>query len=335
MTKETLDKEYTYVLNPDLPDNLPDNQLTIKWQEDHILQYKLPMIWAIKRPSWEVNPLRHIEEYKEAFYTDYYDSLQRFACMPTDRSKDTFFRNEQKIDHAMVIRNPISRYRMIDESWKPDPTVKYYVHADLAQKQDKCAVAVAHVDHWSTIEIGHGIKQTVPHVVVDMVAWWEPQKEGPVDLSEVKYWIMSLRERGLDIGHISFDRWNSFDLIRELNDRSFSSDTLSVAKKHYEDLAMMLYEERVMLPNIPELKEEMMALKVVKNKVDHPTKSSKDLSDAVVGAVYNAISRTPRNTNQVITVHTWARDNTPEQQQQKQEEDVAEAKTWLSSLGML
>jgi hypothetical protein len=90
-----------------------------------------------------------------------------------------------------------------------------------------------------------------------------------------------------------------------------------------------------MLPNIPELKEEMMALKVVKNKVDHPTKSSKDLSDAVVGAVYNAISRTPRNTNQVITVHTWARDNTPEQQQQKQEEDVAEAKTWLSSLGML
>lgn len=335
MTKETLDKEYTYVLNPDLPDNLPDNQLTIKWQEDHILQYKLPMIWAIKRPSWEVNPLRHIEEYKEAFYTDYYDSLQRFACMPTDRSKDTFFRNEQKIDHAMAIRNPISRYRMIDESWKPDPTVKYYVHADLAQKQDKCAVAVAHVDHWSTIEIGHGIKQTVPHVVVDMVAWWEPQKEGPVDLSEVKYWIMSLRERGLDIGHISFDRWNSFDLIRELNDRSFSSDTLSVAKKHYEDLAMMLYEERVMLPNIPELKEEMMALKVVKNKVDHPTKSSKDLSDAVVGAVYNAISRTPRNTNQVITVHTWARDNTPEQQQQKQEEDVAEAKTWLSSLGML
>ena len=336
--KEVVQKSHTWIINPELPET-EDNKLTINWEEDHITAYKNEKVWAIRRPSWDVNPLRKIEEYKSAFVANYYDSLQRFACMPTDISSDTFFRNVAKIDHAMVVRNPVSPNRIIDPAWRPDPNITYYVHADLAQQQDKCAVAVAHVDHWTKIEIGHGMTETVPYVVVDMLAWWEPRVEGPVDLSEVKRWIMALRKKGLNLGLVTFDRWGSFDLIRELNDRGYKAETLSVAKKHYEDFAMLLYEERVSLPLSSELKEEMLALKVVKNKVDHPAKASKDLTDAVTGAIFNAISRTPRNIDQTISVHTWAPDKTdkdladdvirytPEQKQ--------EAKDWLKGMGMI
>lgn len=337
--KEVIQRSHTWIINPDLPET-EDNKLTIHWEEDHITAYKNEKVWAIRRPSWDVNPLRKIEEYKSAFVKDYYDSLQRFACMPTDISSDTFFRNVAKIDHAMVIRNPVSPNRIIDPSWRPDPNITYYVHADLAQQQDKCAVAVAHVDRWTKIEVGHGVTETVPYVVVDLLAWWEPKVEGPVDLSEVKRWIMSLRTtKGLNLGLVTFDRWGSFDLIRELNDRGYKAETLSVAKKHYEDFAMLLYEERVSLPLSQELKEEMLALKVVKNKVDHPAKASKDLTDAVTGAIFNAISRTPRNIDQTISVHTWAPDKTdkeladdvirytPEQKQ--------EARDWLQRMGVL
>ena len=69
----------------------------------------------------------------------------------------------------------------------------------------------------------------------------------------------------------------------------------------------MIYEERVAIPMIPLLLEEMSELKIMKgNRVDHPRKKSKDLADAVSGAVFGAISHTPKTTNTVIEVHTWS-----------------------------
>ena len=41
------------------------------------------------------------------------------------------------------------------------------------------------------------------------------------------------------------------------------------------------------------------------NKVDHPRKKSKDLADAVCGAIYGAISHTPRNMNEEVEIHTF------------------------------
>jgi hypothetical protein len=70
---------------------------------------------------------------------------------------------------------------------------------------------------------------------------------------------------------------------------------------------MMIYEERVSIPRIPILLEEMSELKIMKgNRVDHPRKKSKDLADAVTGAVFGAISHTPKNNNTEIDVHTWS-----------------------------
>jgi len=50
--------------------------------------------------------------------------------------------------------------------------------------------------------------------------------------------------------------------------------------------------------------EELSELKIVTDKkVDHPRKKSKDLADAVCGSIYNAISLSRRETNQMIEVH--------------------------------
>ena len=43
----------------------------------------------------------------------------------------------------------------------------------------------------------------------------------------------------------------------------------------------------------------------MRDKVDHPRKGSKDLADAVCGAIYNAISRTRFDSNQEVNVHTY------------------------------
>jgi hypothetical protein len=105
---------------------------------------------------------------------------------------------------------------------------------------------------------------------------------------------------------VTFDRWQSFDIQQELKSVGIRTDTVSVAKKHYEDFAMLVYEERVAMPLIPLLLEEMGELKIINDKkVDHPRKKSKDLADAVCGAVFGAISFTPKNVNQEIEVHTF------------------------------
>jgi hypothetical protein len=304
--KETVERRHTFIMNEDLPHEDPGNQFEISWDEDTILQYKIPRVYAFKRPTWEVNPTRKIEDFKLAFYTDLGDAMMRFACMPT-YSSDAFFKQIDKVEKCMNTRNPLDSFRRFDETFVPDPDKTYYIHADLAQKHDKCAVAIAHVDKWVNIQVIKDYEQVAPIVVVDAVAWWEPRAEGPVNLSEVKQWIMNLRRQGFNIGMVSFDRWQSFDIQNELQAVGIRTETVSVAKKHYEDLAMMIYEERVSIPRIPILLEEMSELKIMKgNRVDHPRKKSKDLADAVTGAVFGAISHTPKNNNTEIEVHTWS-----------------------------
>ena len=304
--KETIERTHTFIMNEDLPHEDPGNQFQISWDEDNILQYKIPRVYAFKRPTWEVNPTRKIEDFKLAFYTDLGDAMMRFACMPT-YSSDAFFKQIDKVEKCMNTRNPLDSFRRFDETFVPDPEKTYYIHADLAQKHDKCAVAIAHVDKWVNIQVIKDYEQVAPIVVVDAVAWWEPRAEGPVNLSEVKQWIMNLRRQGFNIGMVSFDRWQSFDIQNELQAVGIRTETVSVAKKHYEDLAMMIYEERVSIPRIPILLEEMSELKIMKgNRVDHPRKKSKDLADAVTGAVFGAISHTPKNNNTEIDVHTWS-----------------------------
>ncbi len=335
--KEVVHREHTFVLNPDLPEDYPENRFTIEWDEDHITKYALPRTFALKRPTWEVNPTRSIEDFKTAFWTDPADAKMRFLCQPTTAS-DAFFRNREKLQDAMTIRNPVDGSRVLEDSWKPQEDKVYFVHADLAQLVDKCAVAVAHVEKWVQVEVMNQYTQIVPLVVVDMIAWWEPSKHGPVNLSDVKNWIVSLRRRGVNLGLVTFDRWNSFDIQQELREVGIRSETLSVAKKHYEDLAMLVYEDRVALPHIELLLQELTELKVVNDKrVDHPRKGSKDLSDAMCGAVFNAISRTPRDIDPEIEVHTWSKGTVDEPKaiEQEKPEMTDDARDFLSSFGLL
>jgi len=303
--KEVVTKTHKFIMNPDLPEDAQGNSMEITWDEETIISYKYPGVFALKRPTWEVNPTRKIDDFKLAFYTDLGDAMQRFACVPT-YSSDAFFKQQDKVRACMTLRNPIDSSKRFDETFQPDPEKVYYVHADLAQRHDKCAVAIAHVEKWVSVQVMKDYEQVVPMVIVDAVVYWEPRVEGPVNLSEVKQWIQNLRRQGFNIGMVSFDRWQSFDIQNELKSVGMRTETVSVAKKHYEDMAMLVYEERLAMPAIDLLFEELTELKIMKgNRVDHPRKSSKDLADAVCGAIFGALSHTPRNLNQEIEVHTY------------------------------
>ncbi len=334
--KEVVTRSHKFVLNTDLPEDDPANTFDVEWEEDHILSYKYPKVFALKRPTWEVNPTRSIEDFKIAFFKEPSDALMRFACMPTT-SSDAFFKSREKIESCLSIRNPIDSFRRFDPSFKPDPEKIYYVHADLAQRHDKCAVSISHIEKWVKVQAFNNYEQIVPFVIVDAIAWWEPKVEGPVDLSEVKNWIISLRRNGFNLGVVTFDRWQSFDIQRDLRSVGINSETLSVAKKHYEDLAMLIYEGRVVAPHVELLLDELLELRIMpNNRVDHPRKKSKDLADAMCGSVYNAISHGRRDVSNEIEIHTWENVRISNNNEEKEKREIPEdIKEFLINANML
>jgi hypothetical protein len=290
--KHVVVRKHVFKIHEDLPDGTEGNEFEIEWEEDHIVSYSEEGVYALKRPTWEVNPIINIEDLKSDFLRNREDALSRFACMPPD-AIDAFFKDREAIERAF----PKDVYGPFRDDWswrpefKPDSSRNYYVHVDLAYKHDRAAVAMASVDKWVTVNYSEGVSHTAPLVRVDAIRYWTPTSSNNVDLEEVKDFVVFLRTAGFPVKLVTFDRWNSVGYRQQLNsDFRIKTDLLSVAKPHYEDFALALQEKRVVGYDIPLLVDELIGLRIIRgNKVDHPRKGSKDVSDAVVGAVFNAI----------------------------------------------
>jgi hypothetical protein len=303
--KEIVIRKHTFKKDLDLPDGIAENEFEIEWEEDHITHYNTQKVFALKRPTWEINPTIQITDLAQAFYDDPIDSLSRFACMPPD-AVDAFFKSREKIETAFVQHNGVSDRGTFEDWFQPEEGKTYFVHVDLAQKHDHCAVAIAHVDHWVTMKIAGQMKEASPRVIVDAVRWWTPTKDKSVDFADVRDFILSLRSRGFNIKLVTFDRWNSHDILQQMIAYGMKAEILSVAKKHYDDMQILITEERLVGPKINLLIDELLQLRIIRDKVDHPRKGSKDLSDAVCGAIYNAVAGTARNANQEVKVYDYA-----------------------------
>jgi hypothetical protein len=320
--KEVVLRHHKFKVDPDLPDGTDGNEFEMEWEEDHIISYKVPKMYALKRPTWDINPTRIIDDFTIDFYTDPVDALSRFACMPPDAT-DAFFKNRSVIEKAFS--NPrlnVDSYGRFDDDFKPNLDRTYFMHVDLAQKHDHCAVALAHVENWVTMKIGEKYKEAAPRIVVDAIRYWTPTSSNSVDFTEVKDYITNIRERGFNLKLVTFDRWNSHDMMQQLGVHGIKTEILSVAKKHYEDMSLILTEERLHGPKIQLLIDELLQLRIVKDKVDHPRKGSKDLSDAVCGAIYNAIAFTPPERDQEVEIYTYSGVFADELQKLKEESDA-------------
>jgi len=303
--KETIVRSKTLKMDDDLPDGTDGNEVTVEWEEDHIKSYLYPKTYALKRPTWEVNPTKKIEDFKVDFYRDMQDALGRFACMPAD-AIDAFFKSREKIEKAFNnLALAVDNFGRFENWFAPDPDKEYFIHVDLAQKHDHCAVSMAHINKWVNVKVTDTYSQPAPIVEVDAVRYWTPTPDKSVDFTEVRDYILSLRTLGFNIRICTFDRWNSHDMMQQLKQYGINTEILSVAKKHYDDMAMVVLEERLKGPHIQLLVDELLQLRIMKDKVDHPRKGSKDLADAVCGSIFNAISMTRPDYNQTINVHTY------------------------------
>lgn len=293
--KNTIVRTHEYILNTDVPPDTPGNTFTIEWTEDHIIRYREDRVWALRRPSWEVNPTKNIEHYKRSFFRSKRVALTKFAAEPIDGAEG-FFEDHEAIDAFSSSRNGVNNDTGVFEKWFTplNEDTEYFIHVDLARKHDRAVVAMSHVTKWAREDFSGGLSDVLPYVHVDMVRWWTPTQSRQVDFADVRKFIMSLIHRGFFVRLVTFDQWQSDDMINYLNSAGVRAERLSVGLPQYSDLKLMIQERRVTAPEIVLLREELKQLELTKNgkNVDHPRSGSKDLADAVCGSVYNAAQHT-------------------------------------------
>jgi hypothetical protein len=172
------------------------------------------------------------------------------------------------------------------EPWflAPDGAPRF-VHVDLGLTRDACGVAMA------TCVAGSDA-QAPPRAVVELMHRIEAPQGGEVDLGAPRELVMALRERGFNITQVSYDGWQSADSRQWLARRGIGTKTVSVDRtmEAYETLKELLLDGRLRIYDYAPFATEMERLEVTRGvKVDHPAGGSKDVSDAVAGAVSEAV----------------------------------------------
>lgn len=180
------------------------------------------------------------------------------------------------------LRHPFEGNGQLARWFRPNDREQRFIHIDLGLRRDACGVAMAKV----VCERG------MPVVVVELMLQIKAPINGEVDFSQVRELILAIRDRGFPIGQVSYDGWQSADSQQILRRQGLRVATVSVDRdlEAYETLKEMANGGRLRLYDFPPFLEECAKLELVKGtKVDHPPGGSKDVADAVAGAVGEAM----------------------------------------------
>lgn len=278
---------------------------------------------------WDVHPQRAREDFDRDFMRNPELARAKYAAMPGE-STESYYTNPvavlstfhaEREEGALMFRfvrsqddpgpeppvgdDGVLRYEYLA---KPDPRAVYCWHGDLALRNDRAALAMAHHSGWINDELSG---DRLPVVTLDLLVWWKAPEYGEIQLVDVRRLILDMSRAGYKTGSVTFDSFASAEMIQHLkrydrlgrplrfdrngnpltepmNATGFSVDTSLVG---HDTLKSMIYESRLVAFYNELLIDELLSLELTPNarKVDHPSSGSKDCADAVAGAVYGAL----------------------------------------------
>lgn len=253
-------------------------------------------------------PIEFLTEFTDAPYEAMRDILAIPAVV-----KDALFPNprvlEERIDKLRQdpvteenlyrwlngkIESPKSFNIFNEHLAKPDNYAAYFMHVDLALVEDATGVSLVHRD------------TKTGKFIVDFIFAIESKKivEKRIPIGKVKYIAIYLKYNlGYNISKVTYDGFQSAESIQELIDNGIDAKVQSVDRTAapYDTLRDLIHSDQISFYDYKSeevnglnmsLKRELLNLTKDKRtgKVDHVTKGSKDLSDALAGAIYTSAS---------------------------------------------
>jgi len=211
----------------------------------------------------------------------------------------------------------------------PKKFEQYFVHVDLAKGKesgDYAGIALCHPVRNRDIKLSsayleeltkvEGFKlsqfstQKQTGVVIDFVMQLRARPSEEIIFDEIRQFIHGLKKAGYSIKMVTFDGWQSVDSIQILSKAGIPAEVQSCDRntEAYDTLKELIYKGLLDIYDHPVFIRECEELiRTDNNKVDHPELSykrsleegrlagSKDVSDAVAGAVNSCIKNSQSN----------------------------------------
>lgn len=275
-------------------------------------------------------------EHYDVFTLNIIEGLQSLAGYSV-ASLSKFFRNyaaytaavKEELRHPFIRQDiPLSNTsNSFEEGYMPlnfyldpeyhfaNPHAPRFMHLDLSLSGDATGIAMAHISGHKPIyqkqktedQIKYGdpdqFEATIPVITVDfMLRIKPPKKPNRISLPKIRDFIIYLQQvHRLNIVLVTADQFQSAQMLQELSDFGIKTANLSVDRtsEPYFTLASLFDEGRINIYNYEFFKDQLFGLIYFAGakKIDHPKDGAKDVSDAVAGAVYNAIKSQEKNSS--------------------------------------
>jgi len=248
-----------------------------------------PKTWAIKAATWEVNPTIERHQLESEYIRNPVEARARFECEPP-HMEDAYFRDADLVRSAfMVGEDPLDEDGAYKKWFNGSDNYTRFIHVDLALKRDRAALAMVHCPGLKDINTGLGV-ESLPVLNVDLVKSWEAAPGAEINFASIRGLIIDLCRR-FSVAIVSFDQWQSVEMIQSLKGMGINADFHSVKKTDYDTLMTSIYDKRLRgYWNEILVEDELLKLKLLNGtKIDHPTSGSKDLADSVAGAVFQSV----------------------------------------------
>ena len=253
-------------------------------------------------------------EYRDEFEEDLPKSLQDLAGVAT-RSGVNLIYDVEKLEESLCLDNCMAtdephitlkgQDQLIDYYKKPLPPGQYFVHLDGAKSGDRYGVAFSRVTEQITLTRTSAIDGTEysklsPKVETPLAFGIKALPGSQVPFFKVRQFLCDLRSRGVNIQYVSADGYQSVDMLQLLEKLGFKCgyESADRTKDPYLKLAENIVLGLHKLPKSIVLKNELLNLQNLPNKVDHPlvimvdgkqTKGGKDIADACCVSAFCAI----------------------------------------------
>jgi hypothetical protein len=202
---------------------------------------------------------------------------------------------EHWVDKPDVVLERDSFPRWIDAAIPHDRRAARFVHIDLSRTRDACGVAVVKYLGMANIRDPDAPDTVLakPRFAVEAAISIKPSPDTELMFSDLRGWLMQLVNRyELHIRMISMDGYQSTDSMQIFHNLGIPTQELSVdsSPEAYEYLRECLHEGRIAMVDSPTLRRELIQLErnPQTGRIDHPPRGSKDVADAVCGAIHAA-----------------------------------------------
>lgn len=254
--------------------------------------------------------------YYEQFIEDIDKSLQDIAGISTTSSSRYISGVRLKEVKNSTLKNPF-RQDIIEVGNGAEDTAQYYdffdlnnipvglkekplyVHLDMSISGDKTGIAGVWIKGSKPHKEGEPESRDGLFQLAFSVSVKAP-KGHQVSFEKNRQFIYWLKEQGFNLKGVSADTFQSYDLLQALQARNIPTEIISVDRLTdriclpYQFFKNVIYEKRIEMYDSTLLTEEIIGLERNNNsgKVDHTPLgggiNSKDQSDAVCGALWNA-----------------------------------------------